>query len=79
MKVNLKKPDGSVAEGETVPFNVDDERFGTYSPNVPPEHPLAGKTIKFKAVVHTIVFAGVNPETGIPEIQVMYQAVAGVE
>lgn len=79
MKVAFKKPDGSFVEGETVPFSTEDERFSTYSPNVPPEHPLAGKTVKFKAVVHSMVFIGVNPETGIPEVQLMFQPVMGIE
>ena len=79
MKITFKKPDGSTVEGNTVPFSTEDERFSTYSPNVPPDHPLSRKIIKFKAVVHTITFMGVNPETGIPEVQIQFAPVCGIE
>ena len=79
MKITFKKPDGTIVEGDTVPFSAEDERFSTYSPNVVPDHPLAGKVIKFKAVVHTVVFMGVNADTGIPEVQILFAPVMGIE
>lgn len=67
-----------IVDAEVVPYNTEQELFNVYTPNVPPDHALYGKSVKVKLVVKHIYYQG-NDELDNPICQVMWDAIVGIE